>query len=173
MKRLHAYLVPLFTYFAENNLGAWVGTWLFTVLKVSDLFYVGLESDVPARICKCVLSDTNRRKKGWWFINRRIEPRMKMDYLSSVLINKTERIEVREIRMFGTKISKDWVEIRLLACFTKLLSRTQNRPLWLFHSSQRKTVLCFFFGPSNIWTFGKISRNFIWIQYNWRPLLLM
>jgi len=75
---------------------------------------------------------------------------MKMDYLSSVLINKIERIEVREIRILGTKISKDWVEIRLLARFNKLLSRTQNRPLWLFHSSQQKSVLCFFFCPSNI-----------------------
>jgi hypothetical protein len=52
---------------------------------------------------------------------------MKIGYLSSVLINKIERIEVREI-IFRTKISKDWLEIRLLACFTKLLSRTQNRP---------------------------------------------
>jgi hypothetical protein len=54
---------------------------------------------------------------------------MKMDYLSSLLINKIERIDIREIRMFGTKISKDWVEIRRLACFTKLLSKTQKRPL--------------------------------------------
>jgi len=54
---------------------------------------------------------------------------MKMDCLSSLLINKIERIEVREIRIFGTKISKDWVEIRRLACFNKLLSKTQNRPL--------------------------------------------
>jgi hypothetical protein len=45
--------------------------------------------------------------------------------------------------------------------------------LWLIHSSQQKSVLCFFFGLSNFWTFGKISRNFIWIQYNWRPLLLI
>jgi len=52
-----------------------------------------------------------------------------MDYLSSSLINKIERIEVREISMFGTKISKDWVEIRLMACFTRSLSRTQSRPL--------------------------------------------
>jgi len=52
-----------------------------------------------------------------------------MDYLSSALVNKIEGIEVREIRMFGTKVSKDWVEIRLLAYFTKLLSGTQNRPL--------------------------------------------
>jgi hypothetical protein len=35
---------------------------------------------------------------------------MKMDYLSYVLINKVERIDVREIIIFGTKISKDWVE---------------------------------------------------------------
>jgi hypothetical protein len=66
---------------------------------------------------------------------------MKMEYLSSLLLNKIEIIEVTEIRMFGTKISKDWVEIRRLACFTKLLSRTENRPLWLFHSSPRKSVL--------------------------------
>lgn len=52
-----------------------------------------------------------------------------MDYLSSFLTNNIEGIEVREIRMFGTKISKDWVEIRLLGCFTKLLSGTQNMPL--------------------------------------------
>jgi hypothetical protein len=74
---------------------------------------------------------------------------MKMDYLSPVLINKIERIEVREIRISGTKISKDWVEIRLLACLTMLLSTAQNRPLWLIHSSQQKSVLCFFFGLSN------------------------
>jgi len=68
LKRLHTHLVLLLIYFAENNLGTWVGTWLFTVLKVPDLFYVGLESDVPARKCKCVLSDAHRRTKGWRFI---------------------------------------------------------------------------------------------------------
>jgi hypothetical protein len=52
-----------------------------------------------------------------------------MDYLSSVLINQIERIEVREIRMFGTKIPKDWLEMRLIVGFTKLLSRNQNSPL--------------------------------------------
>jgi hypothetical protein len=49
------------------------------------------------------------------------------------------------------------VEIRRLACFTKLLSKTQKRPLWLFTFSQRKSVLRFFFALPTFEPLGKFQ----------------
>jgi hypothetical protein len=160
LKWLRTHLVPLLAYFAQNNLCLWLRTWLLAVLKVSELHYVGLWSDFPARTCTFVLYDWNRGKKGWYFINRRIEPRTKMVYLSSVLVDKIERIDVRKMWKFGIKISKDWEQIRLLTCFTKWLSGNQNWPSRVCHFSERTFVFCFLFAPSNCWTFGKISKKF-------------
>jgi hypothetical protein len=138
-------------------------------MKVSDLLHKDPASYVMARICKSVMSVTNRRREGRWFKNTQIETRMKVDYLSSVCINN---VEIIDVWFWDESIERlPWVEIRLLACFTKLLSGTQNRSLLLLHSLQRKNVLRFLFGPTNDWTFGKDFKKFTWMLYNWRPLL--